>query len=406
MTEPWTLAEARHADEVDPLACFRDRFVIGTDLVAYLDGNSLGRLPKTTVERLRRLVETEWGYRLIRSWDAGWVDLPTQVGDRLGEAVLGAGAGQTVVADSTSVNLYKVLYAACGLVPERSEIVIDDTNFPTDRFIVESVADARGMTVRWISPDPTAGVTAAELEPVLSPQTAVVALNQVDYRSGFRTDLSGLTTLIHNAGAVVVWDLCHSAGVVPVGLDEARADFAVGCTYKYLNAGPGAPAFVYAAHRHHQQMGQPITGWFGAKNVFAMAPSYEPAAGIRRMLSGTPQITGLVAVDEGVKLVAEAGIDRIHAKAMALTQMVVDLVDDGLVPHGATLASPRDPVRRGGHVTVRHPDARAVADKMTAAGVVPDFRNPDLVRLGLSPLTTSYAEAWTGLAVMRDIIAA
>jgi len=406
MAEPWELADARHCDEVDPLARFRDRFVIDTDLVAYLDGNSLGRLPKTTAERLRRLVETEWGTGLIRSWEAGWVDLPTQVGDRLGEAVLGAAAGQTVIADSTSVNLYKVLHVACGLLPDRSEIVIDDTNFPTDRFIVESVAAARGRSVRWVSPDPAAGVTAADLAPVLGPQTAVVALNQVDYRSGFRTDLTGLTGLVHEAGAVVVWDLCHSAGVVPVGLDAAQADFAVGCTYKYLNAGPGAPAFIYAAHRHHGSMAQPITGWFGARDVFAMAPAYEPADGIRRMLSGTPQVTGLVAVDEGVKLVAEAGIDAIHAKAMALTDMVVDLVDAWLVPLGASLASPRQAARRGGHVTVRCSDARATADRMTAAGVVPDFRNPDLIRLGLSPLTTSYTEAWTGLAVMRDIIAA
>ena len=406
MAEPWELADARHCDEVDPLARFRDRFVIDTDLVAYLDGNSLGRLPKTTAERLRRLVETEWGTGLIRSWEAGWVDLPTQVGDRLGEAVLGAAAGQTVIADSTSVNLYKVLHVSCGLLPDRSEIVIDDTNFPTDRFIVESVAAARGRSVRWVSPDPAAGVTAADLAPVLGPQTAVVALNQVDYRSGFRTDLTGLTGLVHEAGAVVVWDLCHSAGVVPVGLDAAQADFAVGCTYKYLNAGPGAPAFIYAAHRHHGSMAQPITGWFGARDVFAMAPAYEPADGIRRMLSGTPQVTGLVAVDEGVKLVAEAGIDAIHAKAMALTDMVVDLVDAWLVPLGASLASPRQAARRGGHVTVRCSDARATADRMTAAGVVPDFRNPDLIRLGLSPLTTSYTEAWTGLAVMRDIIAA
>ena len=406
MAEPWELADARHCDEVDPLARFRDRFVFDTDLVAYLDGNSLGRLPKTTAERLRRLVETEWGTGLIRSWEAGWVDLPTQVGDRLGEAVLGAAAGQTVIADSTSVNLYKVLHVACGLQPDRSEIVIDDTNFPTDRFIVESVAAARGRSVRWVSPDPAAGVTAADLAPVLGPQTAVVALNQVDYRSGFRTDLTGLTGLVHEAGAVVVWDLCHSAGVVPVGLDVAQADFAVGCTYKYLNAGPGAPAFIYAAQRHHGSMAQPITGWFGARDVFAMAPAYEPADGIRRMLSGTPQVSGLVAVDEGVKLVAEAGIDAIHAKAMALTDMVVDLVDAWLVPLGASLASPRQAARRGGHVTVRCSDARATADRMTAAGVVPDFRNPDLIRLGLSPLTTSYTEAWTGLAVMRDIIAA
>ena len=405
MSEAWALDDAVRRDEADELAPFRDRFVVGADPVAYLDGNSLGRLPKATVERMRHLLEVEWAVELIRSWDAGWVQLPTEVGDRLGAAALGAAPGQTVIADSTSVNLYKALHAASGLRPDRREIVLDDANFPTDRFIVESVAAARGMAVRWMSPDPAGGVTAADLAAVLGPRTAVVALSQVDYRSGYLADLAGMTELAHDAGAVVVWDLCHSAGVVPVDLDAAEADFAVGCTYKYLNAGPGAPAFLYVAHRHQGEVANPITGWFGARDVFAMGPAYEPAGDIRRMLSGTPHVSGIVAVDEGVRLVAEAGIDRIHAKARGLTAMVVDLVDDWLVPQGAALASPRDPERRGGHVTVRVADARTVTAKLIAAGVVPDFRHPDLIRLGLSPLTTSYAEAWTALDVMRRIVA-
>jgi len=399
-----TLDDAVRRDEGDELAGFRDRFVIGPDPVAYLDGNSLGRLPKATLERLHHLVEVEWGVELIRSWEAGWTNLPTEVGDRLGAAVLGAAPGQTVLADSTSVNLYKVLHAACAVRQDRDEIVLDDANFPTDRFIVESVAGSRGMTVRWISPDPDGGVTAADLDVALGPRTAVVALSHVDYRSGYLADLAGLTEQAHEAGAVTVWDLCHSAGVVPVDLDAARADFAVGCTYKYLNAGPGAPAFLYVADRHQAAADNPIPGWFGARDVFAMGPSYDPAGDIRRMLSGTPHISGLVAIDEGVRLVAEAGIGRIAAKARDLTAMVVDLVDAWLVPHGATLASPRDPERRGGHVTVRVPDARAVTEKMIAAGVVPDFRHPDLIRLGLSPLTTGYAEAWTALGLMRGLI--
>ena len=406
MSEAWTLDDAVRRDEADELAAFRDRFVIGADPVAYLDGNSLGRLPKATVERTRHLLEVEWAVELIRSWDAGWVQLPTQVGDRLGAAVLGAAAGQTVVADSTSVNLYKVLHAACGLRPDRREIVLDDANFPTDRFIVESVAAARGMSVRWMSPDPDGGVTADDLAGVIGSQTAVVALSQVDYRSGYLADLAGLTELVHDAGGLTVWDLCHSAGVVPCGLDAAEADFAVGCTYKYLNAGPGAPAFLYVAARHQAEASNPITGWFGARDVFAMGPVYEPAGDIRGMLSGTPHVSGIVAVDEGARLVAEAGIERIHAKARGLTAMVVDLVDDWLLPHGVELASPRDPARRGGHITVRHPEARAVTAKLIAAGVIPDFRNPDLIRLGLSPLTTSYAEAWTALDVMRGVVAA
>ncbi|MGI8615088.1 MAG: kynureninase [Nocardioidaceae bacterium] len=405
MSEAPTHVEAVRRDEADELAPYRSRFVIGPDPVAYLDGNSLGRLPKATVQRLRRLVEQEWGVELIGGWAAGWMDLPTQVGDRLGSAVLGAAPGQTVLADSTSVNLYKVLHTACALRPDRSEIVLDDANFPTDRFIVESVAAVRGLRVRWITPDLDGGVGAGDLLPVLGPQTAVVVLSQVDYRSGHLADLAELTELAHRSGAVTVWDLCHSAGVVPVGLDAARVDFAVGCTYKYLNAGPGAPAYLYVAQRHQAQAAQPIPGWFGARDVFAMGPAYEPAGDIRRMLSGTPHVTGVVAVDEGVRLVAEAGIERIAAKARGLTAMVVDLVDAWLVPHGASLASPREPARRGGHLTVRHPDARVVTEKLVAAGVVPDFRNPDLIRLGLSPLTTSYVEAWTALDVLRGIIA-
>ncbi|MDQ3165702.1 MAG: kynureninase [Actinomycetota bacterium] len=406
MSETWTLDDAVRRDAADELAPYRDRFVIGTDPVAYLDGNSLGRLPKATVQRLRHLVEDEWGTALIRSWSDTWVDLPTRVGDRLGEAVLGAAPGQSIIADSTSVNLYKTLHAACTLRPDRREIVVDDANFPTDRFIVDSVAAARGMTVRWISPDPDGGVTADDLEGVLGADTAVVALSQVDYRSGHLADLTGLTALTHDAGALVVWDLCHSVGVVPVELDAAQADFAVGCTYKYLNAGPGAPAFLYVARRHQAQAAQPIPGWFGARDIFAMGPEYEPADSIRRMLSGTPHVSGIVAIDEGVRLVAEAGIEAIHAKATGLTSMVVDLIDAWLVPHRATLATPRDPAKRGGHVTVRHPEASAVTEKMVAVGVIPDFRNPDLIRLGLSPLTTTYAEAWTALDVMRGIIAA
>ena len=380
--------------------------MIGADPVAYLDGNSLGRLPKATVERLRRLVEVEWGGGLIGSWGAGWMDLPTQVGDRLGAAVLGASPGQTVLADSTSVNLFKVLHAACGLRPGRDEIVIDDANFPTDRFIVDSVAAARGLTVRWLTPPPDGGVEAAHLEPLLGARTAAVVLSHVDYRSGHLADLAGLTALAHAAGAVAVWDLCHSAGVVPVGLDAAQADLAVGCTYKYLNAGPGAPAFLFVADRHQAEAAQPITGWFGARDVFAMGPAYEPAPDVRRMLSGTPSVLGIAAVEEGVRLIAEAGLDAISAKAQALTAMAVELVDAWLVPSGVALASPRDPARRGGHVTVRHPEARAVTEKLVAAGIVPDFRNPDLIRLGLSPLTTSYQELWTALDVLRGIVAA
>ena len=399
------LADAQQRDEADPLRAFRDRFAIGPDPVAYLDGNSLGRPPRSTIVRLREVLESEWAARLILSWEERWVDLPVQVGDQLAEAVLGSRPGQTVIADSTTVNLFKALHAACRLRPQRTEIVVDDANFPTDRYLVESIAADRGLTIRWLTPDPESGVTASDLHSVLGPETGVVLLSHVDYRTGYVADLSGITTAVHQAGAVVVWDLCHSAGLVPMSLDAADIDFAVGCSYKYLNAGPGAPAFLYVAAQHLPQVEQPITGWFGAADVFAMAPRYEPSPDIRRMLSGTPSVLGIVAVQEGLKIIAEAGLDRIRAKAVDLTEYTIALADERLVPLGASLASPRAAAERGGHVTIRCAGAEDVTRRLVAAGVVPDFRNPDLIRLGLSPLTTSYAEVWTGIDVFAGILA-
>jgi kynureninase len=405
MGEAITYEAARGLDAADPLREFRDRFEIGPDPIAYLDGNSLGRPSKATLARIRQVVEEQWAGRLIRGWAEHWMELPTRVGDLLGDVVLGAAPGQTVLADSTSVNLYKVLHAACGLRPGRAEIVIDDTNFPTDRYLVEAVAAQRGMTVRWIAMESMTGVTTDQLAPALGPDTAVVVLCHVDYRSSAVADLAGLTGMIHDAGAVAVWDLCHSAGVLPIGVDTAEADFAVGCTYKFLNSGPGAPAFLYVAERHLTDLRQPITGWIGAEDVFAMAPTYEPAVGIRRMLSGTPNVVGVAAVEAAVSLVAEAGLDRIRDKGTALTGMAIGLIDEWLTPVGVELLSPRDGNRRGCHLIVQHPDAEAITERLIDKGVIPDYRNPRLIRLGFSPLTTTYTEAWDGLDALRGIIA-
>ncbi len=397
------LSDARRRDEADPLREFRERFAIGVDPIAYLDGNSLGRPPKATIERLHQVLDAEWAGRLILSWPERWVDLPAQVGDQLAQTVLGSGPGQTVIADSTTVNLFKALHAACGLRPDRTEIVVDDANFPTDRYLVDSIAAERELTVRRLSPDPESGVTASTLAQVIGPRTAVVLLSHVDYRSGYLADLAGITTAVHEVGGVVVWDLSHSAGLVPMSLDEAGVDFAVGCTYKYLNAGPGAPAFLYVAAQHLSAVSQPITGWFGAADVFAMAASYEPAPDIRRMLSGTPSVLGIVAVQEGLTLIAEAGLDRIRAKAVDLTEYTIALADEKLAPLGASVASPRAAADRGGHVTIRCAGAEDVTRRLVEAGVVPDFRNPDLIRLGLSPLTTTYAEVWTAVDIFARI---
>ena len=388
-------------DAADPLASFRDRFVIDDDLVAYLDGNSLGRLPRATLDRLAAFVREEWGGRLIRGWAESWVELPVTVGDELGTALLGAAPGQTVVADSTSVCIYKLLHAAAGLRPGRDEIVIDATNFPTDRYLVDSVAAARGMTVRWLDPELVENVTVATLDGIVGERTAVVVLSHVDYRSGTLLDLPGLTEAVHAAGALVIWDLCHSAGVVPIELDAVGADFAVGCTYKYVNAGPGAPAYVYVAERHLAEARQPIAGWWSAADLFAMGDTYEASPTIRRMLSGTPSVAGILAVQEGVRMIAEAGVPAIRAKSEALTAYAVELLDAA----GLEIVTPRDPALRGSHVTVRHPDARGVTERLVERGVVPDFREPDLIRLGLSPLTTSYAELAAATRILVEVTA-
>ncbi len=403
-----TRADAEALDAADPLASFRERFVVGAgpgDAVAYLDGNSLGRLPRATAERLRHLVEEQWGSRLIRGWEEGWVALPGRVGDLLGETVLGAAPGQVVVADSTSVCLFKALHAAASLRPDRRVLVAADTDFPTDRYAVRAVADQRGLEVRWVTPGGD-GVTADLLVPVLDDDVAVVLLSHVDYRTAHVADLAGVTAMAHDAGALVVWDLSHSAGAVPVVLDAAGADLAVGCTYKYLNAGPGAPAYVYVAARHHADLVQPVPGWFGAADVFAMAADHAPAAGVEQMLSGTPAVLGLVAVEEGARLVGEAGIERIRAKGIALTELVVALADAWLAAVGVTVASPRDPAVRGAHVVLRHPGAERWCGDLADAGVLGDFRHPDLLRLGLSPLTTSYVEVWTAMEIARDLVRA
>ncbi len=397
------MEELRHRaaalDAADPLSAFRDRFAPADGLVAYFDGNSLGRLPRATAERLASFVTDDWGGRLIRGWDEGWVELPVAVGDELA-ALIGAAPGQTVVADSTTVNLFKTVHAACGLRPDRDEIVIDTANFPTDRYIVESVAAQRGMSVRWVQTDVVDGVTPDALAEALGERTAVVALSHVDYRSGAIVSMRALTEQVHAAGALIVWDLCHSVGVLPVAVDADGADFAVGCTYKYLNAGPGAPAFIYVADRHLTEAVQPVSGWFSATDLFAMADTYTVAPDIRRMLSGTPNIMGVLAVREGARLAAQAGLERIRAKSVALTEFLVELVDR----LGVDMLSPRDAQGRGSHVTIQVPDAGSVAERLTARGVIPDVRRPDLLRLGLSPLSTSFTEVLDGWAILADVL--
>lgn len=386
-------------DARDPLAAYRSRFVGAEDpsVVAYLDGNSLGRPVATVAGRLAEFVEGAWGDRLIRSWDESWMDEPTRVGDRLGRVVLGAGPGQVVVGDSTSVLLYKLLRAAVAARPGRREVVVDRDNFPTDRYLVEGVAAECGLEVRWVEAHPDAGVTADDLVPALGPRTALVLLSHVAFRSGHVADGAALTALVHDAGALVVWDLSHSAGSVEVELDAWGADLAVGCTYKYLNGGPGSPAFAYVRADLVPEVQQPLWGWMGHADPFAMGPGYEPAPGIRRMLTGTPPVLAMQPLQAMLDLVEEAGMPAVRAKAMALTEHAVALADERLATYGVRLASPRDPAGRGAHVMLEHPAFREVTALLWQRGVVPDFRPPSGLRVGLSPLSTSFVEVERGI---------
>ena len=397
---------AADLDARDPLAGFRDEFVLPDGVLAYLDGNSLGRPLKVTRDRLTGFVDGEWGERLIRAWDETWLARPTAVGDLIGRAVLGADAGQTVVGDSTTVMLYKLIHAAVEARPGRTEIIADTENFPTDRFLVDSIAAATGRTVRWIEPDPATGVGLPEVEALLGERTALVLLSHVAYKSAYIADLPGITAAAHRAGALVLWDLCHSAGVVDVQLDAADVDLAVGCGYKFLNGGPGAPAFGYVARRLQGELAQPITGWMGHAEPFAMGPDYAPATGMRRFLSGTPPILAMIPVEDMLTLVEKAGMPAVREKSVLLTDYAITVADEVLAPLGVSVASPRDPEVRAGHVTLEHDAMRSVVEELWRRGVIPDFRPARGLRIGLSPLSTSFTELATAMAAITDVLSA
>ena len=403
-----TRAAAEALDAADPLADFRGRFTgtddDGPDRLIYLDGNSLGRLPRETPAALAGVVERQWGEGLVGSWE-NWIGEAARLGDALAAGVLGAAPGEVLVSDSTSVNLYKLLSAAAQARPGRDVLVCTADDFPTDRYIVAGVAEARGMTVRELPADVDQGLDPATLAAALDDRVAVVVLSHVAYRSGALADLTAITRQVHEAGALVLWDLSHAVGAVPVELSAAGADLAVGCTYKYLNGGPGAPAFLYVRRDLQEQLRSPIQGWFGQRDQFAMGPAYEPAAGIERFGVGTPPVIAMAAVEVGVRLIAEAGVARLAAKGRALTELTVALGDDWLTPHGVSLASPRDPALRGSHITYAHPQAWQVTQALVDRGVVPDFRTPDRVRLGPAPIYTRFVDVWDGMSRFREVLA-
>ena len=378
-------------DAADPLSPFRERFVVEDAERIYADGNSLGRLPVATVERLDRLVR-DWGQSLVGGWPE-WIELPLRVGDLLGR-VIGARPGETLACDSTTVNLYKLAAAALELRP--GPIVIDEHDFPTNRYVLEGLATTLGLELRRIE-----DVSAEDIPP----DAALVVLSHVSYRSAALADLAAITRAAHAAGALMLWDLSHSAGVVPIELAQNGVDLAVGCTYKYLNAGPGAPAFLHVREDLQAELRSPIQGWFGQRDQFTMGPRYEPAEGIERFLAGTPPILGLTAVESGVELTLEAGIDAIRDKAETLTAFLVELHDERLAPLGFRLNTPRDPASRGGHVSLGHDDAwQLCRGLIERADVIPDFRPPDTVRLGFAPLYSRFVDVWDAVDRLARLV--
>jgi len=398
--------EARLLDRGDPLARFRDEFVIDEEGPLYLDGNSLGRLPRRTAALVERVVRAEWGSRLVRGWNEGWADAPRRVGDKLAR-VLGAGPGEVAVSDATSVNLFKLAVAALGARPGQRTIVTDALNFPSDLYVLGGAADLLGAGRRVVVVPSRDGITvdAADLDAAITEDTALVSLSHVAYKSGFLHDMEAVTARAHAAGALVLWDVSHSAGAVPIDLEACGADLAVGCTYKYLNGGPGAPAFLYVRRPLQQELENPIRGWFSRHEPFSFLESYEPARDLSRFLVGTPPILSLAAAEAGVDLALEAGVDRARTKSVAQGEFLVRLWETLLEPCGVTLRSPREAARRGSHISFGHPEGlaidRALIEEMD---VIPDFRPPDVIRFGFAPLTTRFEDLTEGVARFRHVL--
>ena len=396
---PRDAAEA--LDRTDPLAAFRARFTEDAARRLYMDGNSLGRQPITVAATVEEAM-TAWREDLILAW-RDWIRVPTRLGDRLAEGVLEARPGEVVFGDSTTVNLYKAVSAALDARPGRGTMITSDDNFPTDLYVLQALAAQRGLTLTVVPADPVEGIEITRLADAVNTDTAVLALSHVAYRSGALLDMATLTRLAHDAGAFVLWDVSHSVGSVRVPLESSGADLAVGCSYKYLNGGPGAPSFVYVRRSLQGRLRQPIWGWFGHKEQFRMADAFVPADGIESFLAGAPAILSTLTIEAGIALLAEAGIDRLQTKGQGLTDLVVQLADAWLLPYGFTVVSPRDPERRGSHVTLRHSKAKEVVRALIAAGVIPDYRPPDMIRLGPAPLYTRYVDVWDSMDRLRQV---
>ncbi len=398
---------ALQLDQQDELASFREAFVISDPSLIYFDGNSLGAMPKVAQERSRQIVDEQWGKDLIRGWNKGWWEAPSRVGDKIGD-IIGATAGQTLVSDTVSVNLFKLAASALMLQPNRTRIVTDTFNFPSDLYILQGINQTLGsrheiIRIGAIDNDITPDIAA--LESAMDENTALVTLSHVVFKSGYMYDMQRITELAHKKGALVLWDLSHSVGSVPVHLDECNVDFAIGCTYKYLNGGPGAPAFFYVNKAIQEKLSSPIWGWWGQKNPFDFDLDYQPAPGAQRFMVGTQPMISLLTMEASLEPLLQAGMDSLRKKSILMTDFASFLTETWLVPFGFSLGSPRDSAQRGSHISIRHADGyrinRALIEEMN---VIPDFRAPDNLRLGFAPLYLSFADLWEGFDRVRRVM--
>src|SRR5215213_137565 len=390
---------AAELDQQDSLASYREQFMVNDPNLIYLDGNSLGRLPTLVIDRMKKAVEEEWGTDLIRGWNKGWWDSPARIGEKIA-SLLGAVESQVVVGDQTSINLFKLATAALTLQPQKQRIITDTFNFPSDLYILQGIVNLLGNRheiIRIGASDNDITPDLGAFEAALHEDTALVTLSHVTFKSGYLYDIEHITELAHRKGALVLWDLSHSAGAVPIELDTANADFAIGCTYKYLNGGPGAPAFLYVNKRIQNEVTSPIWGWWGHKDPFEFDLNYQPAPGVQRFLAGTAPMLSTLAMEEALTPMLEAGMDFLRAKSILMTDYASFLTDELLAPFGFSLGSPRDSARRGSHISIRHEAGyrinRALIEEMN---VIPDFRAPDNIRLGFAPLYISFADIWEG----------
>jgi kynureninase len=399
---------ALELDQNDPLAGYRSKFVITDPNLCYLDGNSLGRLPHATVKAVSDFLSQEWGNEVVTGW-SHWIDEAQVAGDLLGRAVLGAGPGQVLVCDTTSVNFYQLCVAAIKARPGRKTVITDAANFPTDRYILKGIAEQFGLKLIIIdNEDPAIAenelITAELLEKYMSEDVAMVTFEVIQYRSGARTDIQSVTDLARSYGALVVWDASHAAGAIEMNFDACGVDLAVGCTYKYGNSGPGSPAWLYVNKKIQKELQVPILGWFGNEDQFGMGPDFVKAEGIRGFQIASPSIIGIRGVQVAFAMIEEAGIDVIASKAAIGTQMMIDLYDEWLAPLGYTLLTSRNPKERGGHISIGHPEAARICVALRKfANVIPDYRTPNAIRLAIAPLPTSYVEVWDGFQRIRDL---